>query len=93
MSSSEWRDPKLRACTACGAQWPAERFDLVERIITAERRATAAEAGQAARARAAEDALMRDPDRSLVLALQARVAELEEIVQRQNERLMRGKSA
>lgn len=69
-----WRDPRPRKCGLCGSQWPSERFDLVERLIASERRAAFAER----RNRAINEALDgRD--------MTARVAELESIIERQNE--------
>lgn len=82
---SEWRDSRPKDCGLCGRQWPAERFDLVERVISAEKRAAVAE-------RALREQMEHPEDRGLVLALQARIVELEEIVAKQNAKRM-GKGA
>ncbi len=85
MSGQQWRSPDKRKCGLCGSQWPVERLELVERLIGAERRASVAE-------RALREQMDHPEDRGLVLALQARVNELEEIVAKQNQKRM-GKGA
>lgn len=86
MSGREWRSqpgkPVQRACGLCGTQWPTERLELVERLIGAERRASVAE-------RALRDRMDHPEDRGVVLAQQARIQELEEIVGKLNEKRMR----
>lgn len=65
---------------------PEERKQLVERVITAEKRTRLLEQELRDRVRAEEAHLAGNPD---VAALMARIAELEAIIQRQNERLQR----
>lgn len=81
MSRSEWRDKTPKQCGLCGRQWPTERLELVERLIGAERRARVAE-------QALRDRMNEPDDRSLALAQQARIDELESIVQRLNQKAM-----
>lgn len=81
MNGREWRDKKPKACGLCGRQWPTERLELVERLITAERRARVAE-------QALRDRMNEPDDRSLALAQQSRIDELEGIVQRLNQKAM-----
>ena len=43
MNGREWRDRTPTGCPSCGRQWPAERLELVERVVRAEKRAVIAE--------------------------------------------------
>lgn len=74
---SEWRSP-------------TERAALVERVIAAEKANRLLEQELRDRVRAEEKHLAGHPD---VAALMARVRELEQIVQKQNERISRRRIA
>lgn len=67
-----------------------ERAELVERVIAAERANRLLEQDLRDRVRAEEKHLAGHPD---VAALMARVRELEQIVQKQNDRIQRRRSA
>jgi len=69
---------------------PRERAELVERIISQEAKLRLLEDELRARVRAEEAFLAGHPSEA---ALLARVAELEGIVQRQNERIQRRRTA
>lgn len=71
--SDDWRHPK-------------ERRELVERVIASERRERLLEAELRQRVRAEEMFIAGNPD---VGALMARIAELEGIIERQNDKLRR----
>ena len=86
MSGRDWRSNEKRKCGLCGTQWPTERLELVERLIGAERRASVAE-------RALRDRMDHPEDRGLALAQQARIQELEGIVERLNATIVSGKGA
>lgn len=86
MSQREWRDKRPKDCGLCGRQWPTERFDLVERLITAERRARIAE-------QTLRDRLDHPEDRGQMLAYQARIQELEGICAELNRKIAERRSA
>lgn len=69
---------------------PQERTELVERVIAAEKRTRLLEQELRDRVRAEEAHLAGHPE---VAALLARVAELEGIVTRQNDRIQRRRTA
>ena len=72
---SDWRHPK-------------ERAELVEQLIAEKKRNRVLEQALRDRVRAEEAHLAGHPE---VVALMARVAELENIIERQNELAARGK--
>lgn len=75
-----------------GNTWrnPKERAELVERLIASERANRLLEQELRQRVRAEEAHLAGNPD---VAALMARIAELEAIIQRQNEKLARRRAS
>lgn len=88
MNQRQWRNPEKRKCGLCGTQWPAERFELVEALITANRRASVAERSlrDLANDRTGDPALG-----SLLAAKEARIVDLEDIVSRLNQSIASGR--
>lgn len=72
--SNAWRDARPRKCGLCGTQWPTERLELVELVISTGKRVSFEQRRNHALSAQCEG-----------VDLSVRVAELEALVERQNE--------